>query len=165
MNTEESFIKIYDEYSPKIFKYCLFRVSSKEEAEDLASQTFLKAWDYTSTGKEIDNFQAFLYQIAHNLVVDHYRKGRSSKEISIDNPDNPIDIPENVEFVDTLDQELALRDVRQKLDELPDNYKEIITLRYVNDLSIKEIAQAMSITENNASVILHRATEKLKKLT
>jgi len=161
---EQSFIAMYDEFAPKIFKYCYFRVSSREIAEDLSAQAFAKAWDYIAQGKSIDNVQAFLYRIAHNQVIDHYRKGKESKEISLDDEKRPIDIVDGTDFVESLDIERTLESVKQKLDLLPENYREIITLRYVNDLAMKDIASAMGVSENNASVLLHRATTKLKNL-
>ena len=165
MNVDEhSFVGVYDEFAPKILKYCQFRVSSKEDAEDIASHVFIRAWDYLANGKAVENMRAFLYQIAHNLVIDHYRKNKDAKEISLDNPENPIDIPAEATFPDEMDHELLMKHVKGKMTELPDNYREAIILRYVNDLSIKEVAQAMAVTENNASVILHRATDKLKQL-
>ncbi|TSC91418.1 MAG: RNA polymerase sigma-70 factor, ECF subfamily [Parcubacteria group bacterium Licking1014_17] len=164
MLDDQSFIAVYDEYAQRIFKYCYFRVNSKEDAEDLASLVFTRVWDYISAGNKIDSIRAFLYQVAHNLIIDHYRKNKEAREVSLDNPDNPIDIPEESDFIQDVDQKGMVNDIRKKLHQLPDNYREAIILRYINDLSIKEVAQAMDITENNASVILHRAVEKLKSM-
>lgn len=161
---EQSFINLYDELAPKIFKYCFFRVNSKEDAEDITSQVFLRTWDYLRLGKEIKNIKGFLYQIAHNLIIDYYRKNKTNKKISLDEPENPIDVPEKSIFIEDLNKRMLVDEVREKINLLPDNYKEVIILRYIDDLAIKEIAQIMKIKENNISVLLYRATEKLKKL-
>ena len=66
----EAFGLIFDKYGNKIYRFIYFRVKNQETAEDLASQTFLKIWEYILAGKKIREFQAFAYKIARNLVVD-----------------------------------------------------------------------------------------------
>ena len=164
--SEKQFIDVYNEYAEKIFKYCYFRVNSKEDAEDLASKTFMKTWDYIVNGKKIDQMRAFLYRVAHNAIIDFYksRQRQQEKEMSLDAfEDETIDIPDETDFVKDIEIRNAIKDVQEKIKELPDNYGEIIILRYINDLSLKEIAEVTGLTENNATVRLHRATEALKK--
>lgn len=162
--TERSFANIYDEFAPKIFKFCYFRVSSKEEAEDLTSQVFIKTWDHLSAGGALTNIQGFLYRIANNLVIDFYRKNKNRHEVSIDSTLDAIDLPDATDFVKDLDLRITIEQVQSKLELLSDAYREVITLKYISDLSLKEIAHIMDTTENNISVRLHRAIEKLKKL-
>ncbi len=161
---EQAFAEIYDQFAPKIYKFCYFRVSSREEAEDITTQVFTKAWDHIASGKEVTNVQGFLYRIASNLIIDFYRKNKDKREISIDDPISPIDVPDKVDFTETIDRELLVEEIQKKLAELSDNYREVITYRYIQDLSIKEIAEIMQTSENNISVRLHRAVEKLKQL-
>ena len=164
--TEEQFISLYREYAPKLFKYCYFRVHSKEDAEDLAGKAFTKMWDYLAQGNTIENLRAFLYRTAHNAVIDFYKTSKKGREISIDAfEDTTIDIPDDASFVENLETKSLVQDIKAQLANLPDGYREIIILRFINELSITEIATAMDITENNASVKLHRAIEKLKFLT
>ena len=159
-----AFATIYDEFAPRIFKFCYFRVSSREEAEDLASLTFIRAWDHIQAGKEVRTMQAFLYRIANNLIIDFYRKRGDTRDLSLDDPKNPIDIPETADFVEELDLRMTVDQVRATLAKLPDSYREVIVMRYVSDLSVKEIAAALETSENNISVRLHRAIEKLRRL-
>lgn len=159
-----TFEKIYDEFAPKIFKFCYFRVSSKEEAEDIASQVFLRAWDHIGTGKEVIHIQGFLYRIANNLIIDFYRKNKGGRELSLDDPAHPIDLADSTEFVGQLEFRMVVREVHALLQKLPDAYREVIVMKYVNDLSIKEIAKALETSENNVSVRIHRAVEKIKTM-
>src|SRR3989338_2370672 len=106
-----AFEKIYDDFAPKIFKFCYFRVSSKEEAEDIASHVFIRAWDHVAAGKEVTNVQGFLYRIATNLVIDFYRKHKEKVEISIDDPNNSIDIPEPADFVERIDHRRTVQEL------------------------------------------------------
>lgn len=166
MDTDtKSFAAIYDEYAPKIYKFCYFRVSSKEEAEDLASQVFIRAWDHMASGKAVTNVQAFLYRIANNLVIDYYRKNKNKREVSIDNTDDPVEVADPLNMEELIDQQRGIADLHKTLEQLPDSYREVITLRYISDLTIPEIASVMGTSENNISVRLHRAVEKLKALT
>ena len=159
-----TFEKVYDEFAPKIFKFCYFRVSSKEEAEDIASQVFIRAWDHLLAGKEVTHVQGFLYRIASNLVIDFYRKTKDKRDVSLDDPMHPVDVPDKAEFVEQLDLRMQVQEVQAKLQELPDAYREVIVMKYINDLTIGEIADVLQTSENNISVRLHRAIEKLKSL-
>lgn len=162
---EEQYIELYREYAPKLFKYCYFRVHSKEDAEDLAGKTFTKMWDYLAQGNKIDNYRAFMYRTAHNIIIDFYKSSKKDREISIHSfGEDTVDIPQEATFVDDTETRAMIGDVQKRLQELPEQYREIIILRYINDLSIQEIANVTEMTENNVSVKLHRATEKLKSL-
>lgn len=157
-----SFEKIYDEFAPKIFKFCYFRVSSREIAEDIASLVFVKTWDHLANGGNVANIQGFLYRVANNLIIDFYRKNKDRREISFDDPNNQLDIPDLPGFVDRIDQQMDVQEVHIALQQLPDHYREAMIMRYINDLSVKEIAEILEISENTVSVRLHRAIEKLK---
>src|SRR3989338_7418802 len=98
--SEEQFIDLYREYAPKLFKYCYFRVHSKEGAEDLAAKVFTKTWDYLVAGNQIDNMRAFIYRSAHNLIVDFYKTSKRDREVSIHAfGDDTLDIPDDASFV------------------------------------------------------------------
>src|SRR3989344_2045947 len=162
---EAKFAEIYDEFANKIFKYCYFKVSSREDAEDIVSQVFMRAWDHIAKGKRVLNMQGFLYRVATNLVIDYYRKNKDKREISLDNPLYPIDIQDKTDVSERIDHELHILEIKEKINLLPEHYRDVIILKYVNDLQIKEIADILETSENNISVRLHRAIEKLKTLT
>src|SRR3989344_190641 len=122
---EKQFIEVYREYAPHIFKYCYFRVNSKEDAEDLASKVFMKTWDYLIKGQDVDNMRSFLYRIAHNLVVDFYKVNSQKKEreMSIQNFDGEtIDIPDESNIAGDLETKTAIRDIKKSLGLLSDDY-------------------------------------------
>ncbi len=159
--SEEKFLKIYDEYADAIFRYCYFQTSDREKAKDIAQNTFIKVWTYMSSGEnKIEHVKAFLYQVARNTVIDDRRK---KKDFSLDKMiddgfdfANEKDLKEEIEMI--FEGEKALETIKK----LEEKYSEIITLRYVEDLSIKEIAKITNETENNVSVRIHRGLEKLK---
>lgn len=161
---EQAFSEVYDQYARKIYTYCYFRVKSREEAEDIAAQTFIRAWDHVVAGGEIENTVGFLYRIARNLIIDHYRKGRDSHEVTLDDPLHPIDIPVHDRTAEVLDLKRLEKLVFENLERLLPQYQEVIVLRYVQDLSVKEIAAVLDASENTISVRIHRALEKLRAL-
>lgn len=158
---EQEFVKAYDQFADAIFRHCLFRVSDREKAKDIAQGSFVRLWAYMSQGKEIDNMRALLYRIANNLIIDEYRK---KKDESLDRmrDEEGFDIgTESMRDIETRDehaQALAL------LDCLPDKYREALVMRHVDGLSVKDIAHLMHESENVISVRIHRAIEKLQKM-
>lgn len=154
--SEERFIELYHEHAGKLFKYCYFRVHSKEDAEDLSGKVFMKTWDYLRQGNTIDNMRAFLYRSAHNLIVDFYKTSKKDREVSIHAfGEDEIDLPDETDLAGDTEIKHTAEDVKRKLELLPEAYRDIIIMKYINDLTISEIAQATGMTENNVSVKLH----------
>lgn len=151
---------MYEELADAIYRHCFFRVSSKELAEDLTQETFTKTWAYLSQGNTIDNPKAFLFRIAGNLVVDHYRrKKESSLDALAEGGFDPMgDDEQSILTASAAKQALA------SLEQLDFEYREILTMRYVSDLSIGEIAETIGESENVVSVRIHRGVQKLKKI-
>lgn len=158
---DQDFLHVYEQNADPIFRFCYFRLRDREEAKDVTQETFLRVWEYLSRGRKVENIRAFLYKVAGNRVIDVLRKsGRTTsiEELS-DNGFDPKD--ENATNVmDSIDGARALEQTKN----LPDIYKEVILLRFVEGFSIKEISDVVNESENVISVRLHRALGKLKKL-
>ena len=158
-NLRKTFSKIYDQYINKIYRFIFLKVSSQEIAQDLTSETFLRGWESFKNGNKIENPQAFLYKIARNLVIDHYREKGKAKIVSA----------EYVEITDprTNLEEKALSEsdldnIRVALADLRENYQNVIIWHYLDDLSISEIAKMLDKSEEATRVQLHRALKALK---
>ncbi len=157
-NSKQIFSQIYDDHVEKIYRFIFFKVSSQEIAQDLCSETFLKAWQ-SFKDKKIDNPQAFLYQIARNLVIDHYReKGRtqtvSAEFVSIIDPEQDLEKK-------TL-QDSDLTSIQAVLAEIKPEYQEIIVYHYINDLTVPEIAKILNKSQGAVRVTIHRALKAVK---
>lgn len=153
------FSKIYDKYIDKIYRFVFLKVSSKDIAQDLTSETFLRAWESFQNGNNIENPQAFLYRIARNLVTDHYReKGRtqivSAEYVSI------IDPKSNLEERAMLNSDLDT--VKSALVSLKEDYQNVIIWHYLDDLPIQEVANMLDRSEDATRVLLHRALNALR---
>jgi RNA polymerase sigma-70 factor (ECF subfamily) len=160
LTNEQDFLRLYDELSEPLFRHCYFRVSSRELAEDLTQESFMRVWDYFSAGKAIDNPKAFLYRIAGNLIIDHYRR---KKEASLEVLAEDGYDPAGDDATTILAQAEGGRALRL-LEQLEPQHREVLTLRYVDGLDLGEIAKVIGQSENAVSVRIHRATDKLKTL-
>jgi len=167
LNKRKKFSKIFDQQINKIYRFIYLKVSSAEIAQDLSSETFLRGWKaYNKTKNEIENPQAFLYQIARNLVIDFYRKREKTKTISIEeyletdnfNVNNITNsIEEKIMLVSDIDS------IKTALGKLKDDYQNVIIWHYLDDLSISETAKLLDKTEENTRVLLHRALKALRE--
>ena len=152
---DKAFEELLARYQGKLYNYILFAVRNQELAEDIFQETFVKAivtiqqGRYTADGR----FGAWITRIAHNLVIDSFRTERNENTISNDECEvdllNNIDLcDDNVEMQMVNDQTLA--DVRRLVDALPHNQREVVYMRYYQDLSFKEIAEITGVSINTA---------------
>lgn len=123
-------------------------------------ETFTRAWEYLGTGARVEYMRAFLYRIATNLIVDESRK---KKEASLDAMRESGELVEPAgDSALEIEQEALVREVRAKIDELPEDDRALFVMRYVDELEPKEIAEALHLTPNHVSVRLHRIAKKVK---
>lgn len=156
---KKEFSKIYDKYIGKIYRFIFIKVNSKEITQDLCSETFLKGWEMFEQGK-IENPQAFLYKIAHNLVIDHYREKGRTQIVSTENL--PILDP-RIKLEEKAALNSDLERIKTELANLKDDYQNVIIWHYLDDLPICEVAKLLDRSEEATRVLLHRALESLKK--
>ncbi len=159
--TKQSFLAAYDEYGDAIYRHCYFRLLSKERAEEMVQETYLKTWQYLEAGNEVDNLRPFLYRVATNLIIDHVRR---KKETSLDQmlDANPLAEPVGTDERD-VERKALLRQVKESFAELSQEERDLVTMRYIDDMDPREIAEISGITPNHVSVKLNRAVSKLRK--
>ena len=156
---EMELLRAYDAHADAIFRHCYFKTGERELAQDMTQDVFLKAWSYMQQKQQILNMRAFLYRLADNLVIDWYRKRKAtSLDALVDDGFEPVSAESRAE--ERAEASLALA----KLRELGEDDQKLITWRFVEDLSPKEIAEIVDQSENVVSVRLHRALKKLKSL-
>lgn len=151
----KAFDELLARYQSKLFNYIYFIVRNQEVAEDLFQETFVKAITtiqqgrYTASGK----FGAWLTRIAHNMIIDGFRQERNENTIS--NDESEIDLLNDADLCDDnvemqMMNEQTLNDVRRLVDALPDNQREVVYMRFYQDLSFKEIADITGVSINTA---------------
>ena len=166
---DKAFDVLLSRYQGKIFNYILFIVRNQELAEDIFQETFVKAivtmqqGRYNADGK----FGAWITRIAHNLVIDSFRQERNENTISNDETEvdllNDVDLcDDNVEVQMVNDQ--TLTDVRRLVDALPDSQREVVYMRYYQDLSFKEIDEIVGVSINTALGRMRYALLNMRKI-
>jgi RNA polymerase sigma-70 factor (ECF subfamily) len=157
---EDAFLAAYDEYNDAIFRFCLVKTRNRDVALDITQDTFTKTWEYLADGKKVDNIRAFLYQVARNLIIDNSRK---KKSLSLD-----AALEEGQDFgVDTQERTENIIDGKKSvelLDQLKDKDRDVLVMRFIEDMSVPEIAEALKEKENTISVRIHRALNKAQDL-
>jgi len=161
MDAEDQFTKVYDQYADAIFRHCLLRIYDRDLAMDLMQETFLKAWKYLSEGNKVDNVRALLYKIATNLIIDHVRKPSTKRVDSLEELLESGFEP-GEDRTESTKNELDAQDALKILTQTSDSYREVLLLRYLEDLSVKQIATTLGISENLVSVRINRALEDLR---
>jgi RNA polymerase sigma-70 factor (ECF subfamily) len=164
---EERFLRAFEEYSDALFRHAFLRISDRERAIDIVHDTYTKVWTYVRSGHEVEAFRPFLYKVLNNLIIDEYRKTKESSLdalLEIDGVDEGSfdDLTSNT--VESLAATLDGKQVFSLLDTLPDVYREVIILRFVDELGPKEISNLIEETENVVSVRLHRGLRLLRDL-
>lgn len=165
-NHEERFLKAFEEYSDALFRHAFLRISDRERAIDIVHDTYTKVWSYVRNGHEVDSFRPFLYKVLNNLIIDEYRK---TKEASLDalfeiegvDEGSFEDLTSN--NVESLAATLDGKQAFAMLEELPDTYREVLILRFVDELGPKEISNLIEESENVVSVRLHRGLRLLRE--
>ncbi len=158
----EAFGKLYDLYADRIYRFIYFKVSSKEEAQDITSEVFLKAWEYLNGGQPVKHLSAFLYRIARNLVIDFYRlKAKQQEDLF---SDNFLEQSDHAELLKRIEIRADVKSVYKVLAQLKEEYREVLMLKYVDELSSKEISEVLQKNESNVRVLLHRATHELRSV-
>lgn len=158
--TEKQFIQAYEDHVDSLFRYCAFKVDEREVAKDLVQDTFCKVWVYIAEGNKIQNLKALLYTTLSRTIIDYYRK---KKAVSLDSlSENGFDVADDNTKIslDQIDGQQAIALIQK----LPEEYRDVIFMKYVNELDLKEIAEILGERENTIAVRIHRGIKMLKEL-
>jgi RNA polymerase sigma-70 factor, ECF subfamily len=159
----DALAEIYDHYEVKIYSYIYYRVGSQPVAQDLTSQVFLRVLEAIQNQRTWESsFSGWLYRIAHNLVIDHYRRRGRDTQVTIDDlPTLPArgDGPEQA-----AERALAAETLRTAINRLTEEQAQVVTLRFLEGLSITEVAAALGKTEGAIKAMQYRAVTSLRRL-
>jgi RNA polymerase sigma-70 factor (ECF subfamily) len=167
----EQFSSIYDQYIDKIYRFVYLKVNSQEVAEDITSKVFLKGWEaFSAYGRspegrqnnEIKNPGAFLYQIARNAVVDHYREKGRARVTSVDDSPQLADPGTSAQDKAILNADISV--IRTAMQKLKKDHQDIIIWHYLEDMPIAEIAELVDKPAGTVRVALHRGLKELKSI-
>jgi RNA polymerase sigma factor (sigma-70 family) len=156
-------------HQKRIYSYILLLVKRQVIAEDIFQETFIKVIKSLQDGKYVDTnrFPSWVMRIAHNLIIDHYRREKQSKMLSKDAFE--VDILNHPKYSDKTVEEVIvfeqiLSDVRTLIDQLPNDQREVVLLRHYGDLSFKEIAEQTNVSINTALGRMRYAVINMRKI-
>lgn len=156
---EQAFTQFYNTYKDKIYSFIYFKVSSKEKADDLVNDVFLKVYRYLKEGNDIDNFQAFLYKTARNSIIDFYRTRQQNVSL-----DSISEIASREDISAKIDNKLGVEKIATAIKQLSNDCQEIIVLRFIDGLSFEEISQSTGKSLGSCRMLAHRGIKKVKEM-
>lgn len=164
----KSFEEAFEAYSDELFRHASIRLSNRERAMELTQECFMKVWQYAQKGEEIKELRPFLYRTLRNLIIDEYRKHKVvSLEAMAERNEGDVEdflTPDESNTLEAaIDRHEGVRAL-EVLKELPEPYREAVTLRYVDGLSPTEIAVMIGESENVVSVRVHRGLKKMRAI-
>ncbi len=165
---EQTFKEAFEAYSDELFRHAAMRLPDRDRALELSQECFLRAWEYAQKGEEIRELRPFLYRTLRHLIIDEYRRKKSvSLEQMAERAEVGVEALLPHDESNTLEAGLDRYEGARALEalkQLPDTYRETLTLRYVSGLSPKEIGEIVGETENAVSVRIHRGLRKLRDM-
>jgi RNA polymerase sigma-70 factor (ECF subfamily) len=161
-NLKEQFSEIYDQYIEKIYRFVYLKVSSQEIAQDLTSKVFVRGWEaFQKDANGIKNPKAFLYQIARNSVIDHYREKGKMNIVSSDYMAPAIDDRTNLYETAILASDMDI--VKASILNLKKDYQDILIWHYIDGMPVDEIGQVLAKPIGTVRVMLHRGLKALQE--
>jgi len=154
-NNRKDLEEVYNRFYEKIYSFIFLKTQNESKSEDLTGEVFIKFIDYVKE-HDVDNVNALLYKIARNLIIDDVRKkkedliGDDVLNTITDNTENKLDLISNEQLMEVISS-------------LTDDYRDVIVMYYINDMTIREIADVFNKTEGAIRTMLSRAIKALKK--
>lgn len=158
---QAAYAQVYDRYVDALYRFVTFRVRTPELAQDITSELFLRVWQHITGGtSKVNNIRAYLYQVARNLIADHYRGQEELLGL-----DEMIAAPASSTTGQAqLERRVALADVERALTNMRGDWQELVLLAHVEGLKPQEIALIIGKSRAATRVMLHRAMAELKRL-
>lgn len=157
---EREFLEAYEENADALLRHALLRVRDREAAKDVVQEAFARTWLHLSKGRQVEHPRAFLYRVANNVIIDRSRR-KKAESLDALMEEQGFE-PRDEHAADPADSRAA-RDAARLVEGLGEIYRIVVVMRYVEDMSPKEIAGALGLSENVVSVRLHRALARLRK--
>lgn len=157
------FEEIFNLYHNEILGFTITKVNDRNQALDIVQDVFLRFWEQMKKGEEIQNHRGFLYRVTRNRIIDHYRARKTLVDLDeVEDTESAND--ETAESVlSVIDSSLSGGKVTELLETLPYPQKEILILRFVDELSVSDIAKLLETTPNTVSIRVYRALKELKQ--
>jgi RNA polymerase sigma-70 factor (ECF subfamily) len=158
LNTTQDFEEAYLSYAEKIYRFLYWQTRDQAVAEDLTGEAFSRAWRRRQSFRD-GSVQAWLFQIARNLLIDY---GRKKKELPLEETGEIIGSLQQDGLAHQAERADAIWQMHKAIDTLPDNLRGVTVLRFIEELSVSEVAEILGLSEGNVRVLQFRALKRLK---
>lgn len=179
--TDDKLVKLYEDgnndafevllsrYKSKVFSYIFLIVRNRELTEDIFQDTFIKAIATIQQGRYVESgkFLGWINRIAHNLIIDHFRREKNENTFSADGMEYDVINNSNLSeksVEDTMSNEQVLADVVRLIEFLPESQRSVVRMRYFEDLSFKEIAEKTDVSINTALGRMRYALMNMRRI-
>lgn len=160
LNARLQFERDYEQYADAIFRYLYFRLQDRERALELTQDVFARFWQQLNQGKTVEYPKAFLYRSAKNAFINEIRTDK--KTASLDKlMEAGLEIAQDTANLEILTEQ---KEVVEKLKNINNQYRDVLVMRFIEDMPVKEIAKILGKRENTVSVWIKRGLEKFRKL-
>lgn len=153
------FEKLYDTHADAIFRHLAYKLGDRERAKELTQEVFMKTWQYVMLGKTIEHEKAFLYRSARNLFINEIRTNKATDSLT-PLEDTGYEVPDAQ--AQNGEQTALHSELHEQLQHIKSSYREVLIMRYIDDLSVKEIAAILEENETNISMRIKRGIEALQ---
>lgn len=164
LGDEQAYSEFFEQQQSNIYAYLLVRTRDAALAEDLTAETFVELWQVISDHEKrtkITSLRGLLFIIAKRRMFDHFRRNPVGRVLTDEYLEN---VEAGTNFLDALEIQVEMTEVRRALVEMPQINQEVITLRYLQELEFDEIASSLGKSAGAVRVLLHRALKELRKL-
>lgn len=153
----EAYGELYDVFFERIRRFIYFKLPTREDVDEATNEVFLRGWEYATSSK-VDKVNAFFYRVARNVIADFYRERKQTESIDV-----AQEIASSVDIEKEASDHEEQKELLKRLSKLKEEYREVLVMRYLNEMSIREISEAIEKNQANVRVILHRAKKALEE--
>ena len=159
---QKAFDELYELYVPRIRRYLAFKLPTPADADEMTSEVFVRAWEYMQDA-HVEHAGGLLYRIAKTTCANFYRtRSRRPSEVALEAAAEISDRGEE-QMVQEVSTILSIETIEQLLPKLKDDYRDVIIMRYLDEMSVREVAEAMEKTEASVRMLIHRALQLMRE--
>jgi RNA polymerase sigma-70 factor (ECF subfamily) len=159
---EQFFSQIYDEHVDKVYRFVFFKVSNEALAQDITSETFTRLWKEISFDKEVKSPSGFLFRVAKNMIIDHYR-AKDQNPTNLDNLDNII-VDQKEDVLKTIVQNDEMKAITVALGQLNEDTRLAVSMYYIEQQPYSEVAIALNRSQGATRVLVSRGMKQLREI-
>jgi len=168
----DAFAGLYDRYVEAIYRFAALKLPTVEDAQDVTAETFTRTWQYLNSHEDVVNVRALLYRIARNLIADHYRQLEptvSLESVTFDGSETSTLVTGMLESDrgrqrQIIEAHADISLVISKLERLKEDYRDVLTLRLIDNLPFSVIGEILEKKVGHVRVIYHRALKALNEI-